>query len=116
MGSLRVPVRLLSVVADEVSETDREALRSPPVREWKNCESASMRGEPSGYARWIPGCPIRVSLGGVGGNRLLVLTPEPASRELWAGVTSHHRNVRSASLVAVDESKSPTESLARCAK
>ena len=101
------------VTGNEVSETDREAVCSTLAGEWKNFEGAFVRGETSGYARRIPGRPVRVSLGGVGGNRLLVLTPEPASWELRAKVTSNHRNVRLASFVAVDELKSPKGSLAQ---
>ena len=104
------------VTGNEVPETDREAVCSTLAGEWKNFEGAFVRGETSGYARRIPGRPVRVSLGGVGGNRLLVLTPEPASRDLWAAATSNHRNVRLASFVAVDEMKSPTESSAQGAR
>ena len=101
---------------DEVSEPDREALRSTLVREWKNFEGAVMRGGTSGYALWAPGCPVRVSLGGVGGNRLSLLPPEPASWELRSEVTSNHRNVQLARMAAADELKSPTESSAQRAK
>ena len=101
------------VIGDEVSEMDREAARSTLVRERKNLEGAFARGELSGFAWWISGRPVRVSLGGVGGNRLLVLTPEPASWELWTAAASNHRNVRLASLAAVDELKSQMESLAQ---
>ena len=104
------------VMGDEVSETNREALRSPLVRERKNFEGAFTRGETPGYLRWIPGCPVRVSLRGVSENRLSVLTPEPASRELWTEVTSNRRNVQMASLGTVDELTSPTESFAQRAK
>ena len=71
------------VTGDEVSEPDRESVSMTLVREWKCFERMLMRGDSDGYARRFPGCPVRVSLGGVGGNRLLLLTPEPASRELW---------------------------------
>ena len=90
-------------------------MRSSLARERKNFEGAFMRGDTSGYALWAPGCPVRVSLGGVGGNRLSLLPPEPASWELRSEVTSNRRNVRLASMAA-DELKSPTESLAQRAK
>ena len=86
------------------------------MSDWRNLESAYARGESAERARWIPGCPVRASLGGVGGNRLLVLTPEPAPWELRPAATSNHRNVRLASMAAVDRLKSPTESLAHRAK
>ena len=62
-----------------------------------------MRGELSGCARRVPGCPVRVSLSGVGRNRLLVATPEPASWDLRVAATSNHRNARLASMAAVDK-------------
>ena len=88
-------------------------MRPALARERRNLEDAFMRGEWPGYAWWIPGCPVRVSFGGVGGNRLLVLTPEPASLEFRTAVTSNRRDVRLASFVAADELKSQTESLAQ---
>ena len=104
------------VTDDEVSEPDREALCSTLVRERKNFEGAVMRGGTSGYALWAPGCPVRVSLDGVGGNRLSLLPPEPASWELRSEVTSNHRNVQLAWMAAADELKSATESSTQRAK
>ena len=104
------------MVGDEVSEEDREATCSTLAREWKGLENAFVRGELFGYARRIPGCPARVSSGGVAGNRLLLLTPEPVSWELRNAATSNPRNVRLASMAAVDMLKSQMESLAQRAK
>ena len=54
---------------------------------------------------------MRVSLGGVGGNRWLVMTPEPISWELRLSASGNRRNVKGVSLAKVDELKSQLESL-----
>ena len=104
------------VMDDEVSDAGREAVCSTLASDWRNLESAYARGESAGCARWVPGCPVRVPLGGVGGNRLLVLTPEQAPWDLRYAVTSNHRNARLASMVAVAKLESPTKSLAQRAE
>ena len=70
----------------------------------------SVRG---GHARMFPGCPVRVSCSGVGGNRLLLLAPEPVSRDLWFEVSPSLRNVNFASLAKVDRLDDPSESLSQ---
>ena len=74
------------------------------------------RGGRAGHARWFPGCPARVSRGGVGGNRMLLLTPEPASWALWLEVSSNLRYVNLASLAEVDRLDDPVESPLQRAK
>ena len=54
--------------------------------------------------------------GGVGGNRMLLVTPEPASRVTWLEASSNLRNVNSASIAEADRLNGPAESLARRAK
>ena len=61
-----------------------------------------------------PGCPARVACGGVGGNRVLLLTPEPVSRDIWMAVNL--RNVNFASMAEVDKLGDPLESLPQRAK
>ena len=39
------------------------------VGEWKRLDRSYAHGDQSGHARWLPGCPVRVSCGGVAGNR-----------------------------------------------
>ena len=67
-------------------------------------------------AHWVAGCPVRASCGGVGGNRLLLLTPELVSWALWMEVSSNLRNVNFASLAEVDKLNDPQESLPQRAK
>ena len=90
----------------------REAL----VNEWKALGRTYARGGREGHARWLPGCPVRVSRGGVGGNRLLLLTPDPASWDLWVDGSCNLRNVNFARLAEVDKLDDPAESLSHRAK
>ena len=86
------------------------------VEEWKGLARASEDGGRTGRARWVSGCPVRAACGGVGGNRSLLLVPEPITSELWSEVTSILRNVRMDRLSEIDESGDPQESLSRRAK
>ena len=90
--------------------------RAALVGEWKGLDRSCARGERRGRPRWLPGCPVRVSCGGVAGNRMLLLTPEPASRALCLEVSSNLRNVNLASLAEVDRIGDPAESLSQRAK
>ena len=54
--------------------------------------------------------------GGVGGNRLLLMAPEPVSWATWLTASSDLRNVNRASLAEVDKLEDPSESLAQRAK
>ena len=74
------------------------------------------RGDLSGHARWLPGCPVRVSCCGVGGNRMPLLTPEPAPWALWLEVSPDLRNVNLATLAEVGRLDGPAESLSQRAK
>ena len=58
----------------------------------------------------------RVLVGGVGGNRLLLMAPEPVSWELWSDVVANLRNVNGACLELVDKANKPGFSLAQRAK
>ena len=61
----------------KVADEGREEACQLLMDEWRELEASYTRGAKSGVARWVPGCPVRVSIGGVGGHRMLVLTPEP---------------------------------------
>ena len=63
-----------------------------------------------------PGCPARVACGGVDGNRLLLMAPEPVSWDLWLAVSSNLRDVNFASLAEVGKLGMPLESLSQRAK
>ena len=73
-------------------------------------------GDRSGHARWFTGRPARVMAGGVGGNRVPLIVPEPAALATWLSVASNLRNVNLASLDEVDKLGDPSESLAQRAK
>ena len=57
-----------------------------------------------------------MTCGGVGGDRLLLMTPEPVSWDIWLAVLSNLRNVNFASLAEVDKLGAPLESLSQRAK
>ena len=63
----------------EVRPEDRVATCEDLVNEWGSLDVDYARGVRTGHARWLPGCPVRMSCGGVGGNRVLALTPGPVS-------------------------------------
>ena len=63
----------------EVRPEDRVATCEDLVNEWGSLDVDYARGVRTGHARWLPGCPFRMSCGGVGGNRMLALTPGPVS-------------------------------------
>ena len=63
---------------DEVNANGRERVCAEPVSEWKCLEVGWDAGDASSVARRVPGCPVRMSFGGVGGGRILGMTPEPA--------------------------------------
>ena len=86
------------------------------VKEWRSLVRAHARGVRGGHARWLPGCHGRVSCGGVGGSRLLLLTPAPVSWDLWLGVSPNLRSANFASLAEVDKSDDPAESPSQRAK
>ena len=51
------------VAGDEVPEEGGEATCSTLARVWKDLGNSFVRGDCSGSARWIPGCPVRVVFG-----------------------------------------------------
>ena len=59
---------------------------------------------------------MRAACGGVGGNRLLLLVPEPITSELRLEVTSNLRNVRLGRMSGIDESGDSQESLSQRAR
>ena len=104
------------VIDAEVSPEDRDETRGKLAADWKGLDSAYASGDRVGHAGWVPGCPVRAACGGVGGNRLLLLTPEPVAWEFWSAVTANLRNVNLASFERVDGLGDPLESLSHCAK
>ena len=87
-----------------------------PCRRMVRLDRRFANGDNAGYVRWFTGCPVRAMAGGVGGNRLLLMVPEPASWATWLTASSNLRNVNRASLAEVDKSDDPSGSLAQRAK
>ena len=98
------------MIGEVVPVDEREAACQVLVREWRTLEDAYVRGDRSGSAPWVPGCPVRVSPAGVGGDRWLVEVREPISWELRSSVSEKHLNVERVSLVKVDKLQSHMES------
>ena len=83
---------------------------------WRQLEEQYSRGAISGVARLVVGRPVRFAIGGVGSNRLLVLTPEPVAWQLRCFGTGNHRNAKFPSLAEVDKRCVPLESSPRRAE
>ena len=64
-------------VRDKVNDAEREEVCAELAAEWKRLEAERAAGGKSSVARRAPGCPIRTSIGGAGGGRILGLPPEP---------------------------------------
>ena len=60
------------VIDKEVRPEDRATTRDGLVNEWKSLDVDYARGVRTGHAHRVPGCPARMSCGGVGGNRMLM--------------------------------------------
>ena len=104
------------MIDNEVPPEGREATSANLLSEWKVLDQAYGRGDRTGCARRVPGCPVRSSRGGVGGNRMLLLTPEPVPWDLLLAVTANQRDVNLACLEEVDKFNDPLESLPQRAK
>ena len=84
--------------------------------EWQETEQAFSRGESAVQARWMSGGPVRAAIGGVGGNRWVLMAPEPITAELWRSVSGNLRNVKLTCLSDVDRDGNAQSSLAQRAK
>ena len=101
----------MSAISERVPKDECGEACPALVGEWRDLEVSYVRGDRSECARWISGCPARVSPGGVGGNRWVAMTPEPISWELWLPASGNHRNAKRVSLANVDKLEFPVESL-----
>ena len=63
-----------------VSDDERDEVCPQLVAARRRLEPEWAAGNKSGVARWVPGRTARLSIGGVGGGRMLALTPEPVLR------------------------------------
>ena len=86
-GFLRATKGGCFVVEAAVGEQDRARAPQELACEWEALSQYWSEGRRTGGARWVRGCPIRVSAGGVGGRRFLAMAPEPVSWDLWVMAT-----------------------------
>ena len=103
-------------VRDEVNEAEREEACAEPVSGRMRLGAEWAAGDESNVARWAPGCPVRMSIGGVGGGRILGLTPEPAQWSIWEVMVDGHRNVRGLWSEYMDEYSRAVGRLGQCTK
>ena len=89
---------------------------SKMIDEWQELEQAYARGDATVQARWMSGGPVRAAIGGIGGNRWLLMVPEPISADLWGSVSGNLRNVKLTCLSEIDRDGNAQLSLAQRAK
>ena len=83
-----------SDACDPVDAKGRERVCAELASEWEHLGMVWPNGNNSEVARRAPGCPVRVAFGGVGGGRLLGLSPGPALSPGRAGEVKNRRNFR----------------------
>ena len=81
-------------VRDELSVDAGQDVCAQLVVELRRLEA----GDKSKVARWVSGRPVRISVGGVGGARMLGMTPEPVLFSAFQAVVGNHRNVKGLSV------------------
>ena len=81
-------------VRDEVGEADREGVRAQLVAEWMRFEAGWVEGVKSIVAWRSSGRPVRISLGGVGGGRMLGMTPVPGPWPTRQAAVGNNRDAR----------------------
>ena len=59
---------------------------------------------------------MRAAIGGIGGNRWLLMAPEPIPAELWRSAPGNLRNVKMTRLSEIDRAGDAQTSLAQRAK
>ena len=89
---------------------------SKMVNEWEELERSYIDGDTTVHARWMSGGPVRAAIGGIGGNRWLLMVPEPITAELWRAVSGNLRNVKLTRLSDIDGAGDADASLAQRAK
>ena len=104
------------IIAPGVEGEDWSRACAKMVDEWQEAEQAFARGGSDVQARWMSGGPVRAAIGGVGGNRWLLMAPEPIPAELWKSVSGNLRNVKLTCLSDVDRVGDAQSSLAQRAK
>ena len=77
----------------KVGDGEREDVCVQLAAEGRRLEVGWAAGDKSGAEQWVPGRPVRLSLGGVGSGRMLGMTPEPVLWPTWQAVANNHRNV-----------------------
>ena len=112
----RAPAAGAFVVKEAVPGESREAIPQALVDEWVQLEEQRARGVNYGSARWVAGRPVRFSIGGVGGNGPLVLTPEAVTWQTRCTLMDNRRNVKFGTLAKAGKCRAPLGSLPQRAK
>ena len=84
----------LSDVHGPVACGCRERTCAESVTEWEQLKCDWPNGDKSRVARRVPGCVVRVAIGGVGGRRILGMPPKPAQQTARSDMVPDHRNAR----------------------
>ena len=103
-------------VRDKVSDAERQGVCAQLVVWWKRLGVEWTAGDKSNVACWDPGCPVRMSPGGVGGGRILGITPEAAPWSTWEVLVDRRRNVRGLLFENVDAHGTEVDRLGRRAE
>ena len=77
-------------VRDSAEYDSRERTCAELAAGWKQLKCEWPNDNKFSVARWVPGCVVRVAIGGVGGRRILCMAPGPALRSAWADMVCDH--------------------------
>ena len=77
-----------------VPDESREETCQKLVDEWAQLEISYAQGVSTGPARWVVRRPARFPISVFSGGRLLVMTPEPATRQMWSAASANRRNAK----------------------
>ena len=67
-------------------------------------------------ARWASGCVVDIAFGGVGGRRILSITPEPAQWSAFSDMVRDHRDVRDLPIESHDATGGAGDTVAQRSK
>ena len=104
------------LIVPAVGESEWDRACSKLVEEWSEQERAYMQDDHSVQTKWMSGGPVRATIGGIGGNRWLLMVPEPVTAEVWRAVSGNLRNAKMTRLEDVDRLGDAQVSLAERAK
>ena len=99
-----------------MNDAEREEGCAGLAAGWRRSDAERAAGDKCNVARWVPVCPVRMSIGCVGGGRMPGMTPEPALWSRWDGMVDNRRNVRGLLFEHVDIHGKPVDRLGQHAK